>query len=327
MNIRNFSLTRDSTQRRSSEAIVTRRIGGACCSPSIVISATTGPVCLAHVGLREIRRVVGVEEQLDLERPLPAVDVLHDRRPEPGHGLHGERVLVVDRVLLGVVVDGQDVPALDRDVELLEWHQNCPKRSRWAVMRRSICATTRSVSASRLSSGSGAVPAWRVEAGAPPPGRATPAGAAAAAAAGAGVQRRTIAAGGAGTGAVGAAERRTHALGRRRLGRGHGHREGAQRRRRVLHAPVRRHDVLEGRADGGAGRGGGRAAWAGRHRQDERRAGGAARARRAGGAVEALDAVRGHQAGAHDVALGVRRHREGHRRGRNAQAMVLMTCS
>ena len=35
-----------------------------------------------HVRLRQRRRVVRVEEQLDLERPLVAVDELDDRRAE-----------------------------------------------------------------------------------------------------------------------------------------------------------------------------------------------------------------------------------------------------
>ena len=45
MNMRKRSLTRESTQRRFSEAIFTRRTGGAWSSPSIAISPTTGPVC------------------------------------------------------------------------------------------------------------------------------------------------------------------------------------------------------------------------------------------------------------------------------------------
>ncbi len=78
---------------------------------------------VADVLLRQRRRVVGVEEQLDLERPLVAGDELDDRRPEARHTLVSEVVVLVEGVLLRVVEDCQLRPAaFVRDVELLERH-------------------------------------------------------------------------------------------------------------------------------------------------------------------------------------------------------------
>ena len=130
----NCWLARASTQVNASEPHVNSTTGGACVEASMSISPVMRRVSARTslpAAFTSVVRLVGVDQQLHLQRLHVAGHELQQRAPKPGDRDLREVVVAADRVLLRVE-QHRDAFAGDGvgDRGLLERHRSDPVRSR-----------------------------------------------------------------------------------------------------------------------------------------------------------------------------------------------------